>query len=162
MICLGLDISGRTGWAVMGPGAAPQFGAYETAGNSPAAKAAFSDWLDGLIRRTRPRLVVVEAPVVTKPRKAEGRSSSAGYNFKAWYLRGVAEAVVGAHRVELREVQPATLKKFGAGSGRADKPAMIRAAQMLYGVALGPKQDDEADALHLAAYGRQTLGRDRR
>ncbi len=154
MITLGLDIASSTGWA----SSAGEFGVYQTAGNSPAAKAAFYDWLGGLLRRVRPALVVVEAPVVTKPRKGEGRLSSAGYNFKAWYLRGAAEAAIGAQGLQLVEVMPATLKKFATGSGRADKLAMVKAARLLYGAPLSEDQDDVADALHLAAWGR-TLGR---
>ncbi len=52
---------------------------------------------------------------------------------------------------EYKAVHSATLKKWAAGNGRADKQAMIRAAQRFW--CIEPQDDNEADALCLLAYG---------
>ena len=70
-------------------------------------------------------------------------------------LARVQGAVLAAlHRAgidEYRFVNPTTLKMFATGRGRASKGEMIAAAEALGG---SPADDDQADAFHLARFGR--------
>lgn len=64
-------------------------------------------------------------------------------------LRGAIKVFCGQHNVPYYAVNPGTLKKFGAGNGRAKKPEMIAAARTKYGYR--GSNDDEADAMHMRA-----------
>lgn len=68
-------------------------------------------------------------------------------------LRGIVCLVASQIGAEVRWVNPASLKKFATGNGRAKKPDMIRFAQIHYGITTD--NDNIADALHVAAYVRQ-------
>lgn len=68
-------------------------------------------------------------------------------------LRGVIEQVANEIGAELLPVNPATLKKFATGHGRATKLDMIRACERQFG--LRNLTEDEADARMLLAYAEQ-------
>ena len=75
-------------------------------------------------------------------------------------LRGAVEIFAFRHKMPVRLFNPATIKKFITGSGRAKKPQVIRAVELYLKKA--PRNDNEADAaalLSLAEYdlNRQTL-----
>lgn len=68
-------------------------------------------------------------------------------------LRGVLFAAIGTldpERNKLITCQPARLKKFATGNGRATKKDMIQAAQRQTGYK--PANSDEADAIFLALW----------
>jgi Holliday junction resolvasome RuvABC endonuclease subunit len=54
-------------------------------------------------------------------------------------------------------VNPATLKAFATGSGRAQKPQMIAAANFNYRLDLQEDEADAADAAHVCAWAMQQL-----
>ena len=53
-------------------------------------------------------------------------------------------------------VHTTELKKWAAGSGRADKAAMVEACRRRSG--RDPRDDNEADAILIALWGAETLG----
>jgi hypothetical protein len=65
-----------------------------------------------------------------------------------------AQAFAAEHGFEILPVHSATLKKFATGSGRAEKGAMIQAAKFF---GFNPKDDNEADAIHLLRYALQEV-----
>lgn len=85
-----------------------------------------------------------------------GRTNLAVIEFHG-KLRGIIEQVAGEIGAMLCPVNPATLKKFATGSGRAKKPDMIRACALQFGLA--NLTGDEADARMCLAYAEQWLKR---
>lgn len=89
---------------------------------------------------SRPDLVVME----DLPRNAMGAGITG-------QVQGIIREVLQANRVPYLLVSAATLKKFGSGSGRADKAGM-RAAWLEYSGVDNPR-DDEVDAAWLRVLG---------
>lgn len=92
--------------------------------------------------------LVFEAPLLPRAR-LDGRGhlvaapTSIATTRKLQGLAGVAEMVGVRRGLEVREVFLQTVKKELGGSGRAEKPDMVRAAKRC---GLNPKNTDEADA----------------
>lgn len=120
----------------------------------------FQRWLQAMILEHRPTYVVFEAPMLPKARfdRATGKMTQAPTTIattrKLQGLAGVCEMVVfdlnfeGRNKpswtqVEVREVFLQTVKKELAGSGRAEKPDMMRAAKRC---GVDVRTYDEADA----------------
>jgi Holliday junction resolvasome RuvABC endonuclease subunit len=59
-------------------------------------------------------------------------------------LRGVIRLVAAERNIPCRGYKPTTIKAFATGSGRADKPQMVRAAKTILG--LDTEDDNIADA----------------
>lgn len=72
-------------------------------------------------------------------------------------VRGVVEEVACSLQVDLLPVNPATLKAFATGSGRAKKPDMIRALERHFGIRV--VDDNEADAIWVLKYAQQYQSR---
>lgn len=70
---------------------------------------------------------------------------------------GIVFRELHRRRVPVLEVTPSTLKVWATDNGGADKGRMIARALEL-GAAIGPDDDDEADAYLLRALGRHVLG----
>lgn len=68
-------------------------------------------------------------------------------------LRGIIKLVASELEVETVAVNPATLKSFACGNGRAKKHDMIRAAQVQLGIVTS--DDNVADALFVLEYAKQ-------
>lgn len=66
-------------------------------------------------------------------------------------VAGVVKNLLYRRKILTYLVPPATLKKAATGDGRAKKPEMIAAAQILWPKC--PNNDNIADAFHLARYG---------
>lgn len=81
----------------------------------------------------------------------EGSFGSHNPNIQAVHneLRGVIKLVAAELGVPFRGFNPATLKKFATGNGRAKKPQMIRAAETMLGVLT--TDDNIADAAFVHA-----------
>ena len=148
---LALDLATLTGFC-HGPGdtgEVPTIGSFrlpKTDADLGRFLRAYRDWLTELVSEVEPELVVYESPVLHNVtslitvRKLNG-------------LCGMTEVVIGdlnaayrkagAAEIEVAEVSPTSVKKALTGNGRAEKPDMIRAAE-LYG--LNPACSDEADA----------------
>ena len=145
LLVLGLDIASRTGWALSDG----RYGAFEggdTTGHSQAC-GAFGDWLSGFITENQPSAVVVEGLV----------KGGIGFNAKAFKMAGVAAYICQIREIAMTEYAPCALKKYATGKGNARKPDMIAAANKRFGVRLTENQDDEADALFLAAWGAENV-----
>lgn len=67
-----------------------------------------------------------------------------------WGMEATLCAWCEHHRIPYRGVEVSTIKLAATGYGKAKKPAMIAAAQAL---GFDPRNDNEADALHLLRYG---------
>jgi len=68
-------------------------------------------------------------------------------------LAGIIKLVAAELCVETRSYKPATIKKFATGSGRAQKPQMIRACETILGLRV--TSDDEADAIWILEMAKQ-------
>lgn len=146
MILLSLDLALKTGYAVGPSDGKPLFGAYRIP-HSPEDLGAclqhFGEWLEDSIAVHQPRVVVFEAPIFNA-----GKTSLATARL-LYSLAGVTELICRRARVICREANLMTVKKFWAGTGRADKSQMMEAARR-YGFDV--KTSDEADALAIWAY----------
>lgn len=85
-------------------------------------------------------LVVVERVI---------RHSSADSAHVYGGLLAHVEAWCESHGVRMESVSPGTIKKFATGKGNSDKAAMLEAARA---AGFSPRDDNEADALHLLRY----------
>jgi crossover junction endodeoxyribonuclease RuvC len=73
-----------------------------------------------------------------------------------WWL--VVDRLMSKAGIEVATVAPMTLKVYGAGTGKATKPAMLAAAREHWGLHFDITNDDIADAVVLAAMGARWLG----
>lgn len=147
---LALDLSTATGWAAGRPDGSPRFGTQRFPGGEDLGRSlqAFEDWLVGMIAVEQPAVVVFEAPILN------GGKTSLATARLLYCLAGLTELVCRKAQVQCREANLMTVKKFWAGSGRADKPAMIAAAKR-YGFDV--RNPDEADAVAVWAHAVHTL-----
>jgi crossover junction endodeoxyribonuclease RuvC len=145
VVVLGIDPgSRRCGWA-----AVSRVGARLVALDSgvlapgdlplPSRLAALLDGLGVVLARTGADAVSVESAFCgISPRSA----------LVLGHARGVALAAAARAGVPVFEYAPAAVKRAFTGSGRADKPQMVRTARQLLGV--DPRLADEADAVAVA------------
>ena len=103
-------------------------------------------WLETTMATLRPHVVVYEVPT---PR---GRGQAAITQLGTVALIDMAACDVGA---DIMWWKPSQLKKWATGHGHADKAAMLLACREMYGFT--PERDDEADALLLLEWARETL-----
>ena len=144
MKLLALDLSTHTGWAVGEHVDQPRFGTFhlpKTGDDIGTFVAAFDDWLCSMIAVEGLDELVFEAPLMIGGANAKTNITTVR---KLMALASHTEFVCHRQGVMCREANLATVKKFFAGSGRAQKPDMIRSAQR-YGFAV--KDDNQADAL---------------
>lgn len=141
---LALDLATRLGWACGRPDGEPSYGTKvlpSTGEDIGRFAEAYNEWLLDMITLESPGLVVFEAPILagqttlTTARKLTGL---------AWHT----EFVCRLREIRCAEHHLQSVKKFFAGSGRADKAAMIAAARRQ---GWDPKDDNAADALGLWA-----------
>lgn len=149
MTVLGIDQASATGWAVWSDNKITDSGTAYFKGSDKGKKfSEFESWLKTTIQTYNPDVLFFEAP----------------------HFRGYAATLIGVgmvalmHKVcyelglPLESVHSQTLKKFATGKGfKVDKDAMTEAAAKLTGKDLSVKKDNnEADAIHLAYYGGET------
>jgi Holliday junction resolvasome RuvABC endonuclease subunit len=92
-----------------------------------------------LALRPCPALAVVEAPFMG--------ILSPGTTIKLGMVHGVVRACLDRHGIPLATIQPAALKTWATGHGKASKAEMVKAANALGFPCKGAKWSDEADAL---------------
>lgn len=140
------DIATRTGWCCGGGESIPRHGSrhfpqFKDLGPG-AGFFAFEQWVADLIANLKPDVVVFEAPILAgKTQIATTRR-----------LQGMAAIVEKvAYEADCRcfEATLSSVKKYFAGHGRAEKPAMMKAATDR-GFDIG--NDDEADACAVWLY----------
>lgn len=145
---LGIDLGTKCGWALMAGRELHKSGVWDLTpkrGDSPGMRIIAMRSHVGTIT-SGVRLVVYERPHLRGGHAASVLSHLEGELLAHCYLIGV----------EHTAVHSATLKKFATGSGRADKAAMIVAAKRINP---NVEDDNEADAIMLAAYGAGLLGK---
>lgn len=138
---LGLDIATHTGFYSVHESGTWNFTESKRR-NDNKMHGAFRVMLLSFIRRYGIRRIVAEDVSVNRHFYDMRRLAE---------LRGILLAV--CDEMDLPEpefVNPATLKKFATGDGRADKAAMIRACREKY--RYEPVDDNAADACHLYHY----------
>ena len=149
MNILALDCGIRTGWASWSRGFM-ESGVQEFAlqrGESPGMRfIRFRKWLVEMLKTTDAVVIAFE--------QAHHRGGYAVDLLVGMTTRIVEEAALRG--IETAAVHSATLKKFATGSGRADKSAMMSAAEKRWGKR--PATDDEADALCLLAWAIKNCG----
>lgn len=141
---LALDLATKVGWACGRPGEEPGYGTKvlpSTGEDIGRFAEAFNEWLLDMITLEDPGLVVFEAPILAGTTQAATARKLMGL---AWHT----EFVCRLRDVRCAEHHLQSVKKFFAGNGRADKAAMIAAAQRQ---GWSPKDDNASDALGLWA-----------
>lgn len=167
---LALDLATSTGWCAGAGDASPAYGSV-TMPDTKEEVGPFLDFFDRWLHRkitevleeagvvtavgdygTYPTdakvYLIFEAPVLPRAR-LDNRGhlvqapTTIATTRKLQGLAGVTEMVGVRRHLEVREVHLQTVKKELSGSGRGEKPDMIRAAKRC---GLNPKNSDEADA----------------
>ena len=151
---LGLDLGTKTGWAIRTAAGRVTSGHHELTlrrGESPGMRfLRFRAFLRELLELGELGPGSVVAYEQAHHRGGHATSLAVG-------LVTVALEEAAARELETAPVHTGTLKKFATGSGAAGKPAMIEAAQELFGLP-DLTSDDEADALHVLAWAADELG----
>lgn len=163
---LALDTSTHCGWATDAletEGGPPRFGTWELGGYSPKAVGhAFGklfDLIDTEIKALRITHVVIEAPLNVyahsgfKGSKARKEPDLSAALLGFW---AIAEGAAAVNRVQMFQVQPATVRKHFIANGRHPDP---KAAVMARCRQLGwkPQNDNEGDALSIWDYAKSVL-----
>jgi Holliday junction resolvasome RuvABC endonuclease subunit len=152
MIILALDCATKTGWALMQDGKLVESGVEKfeaKRGESPGLRfLRFRTFIDRMAGLMLERAAAANVGCVMVYEQAHHRGGSATELCVGMTTR--VQEVAAANGIEYATVHTATLKKFATGSGRAGKPEMVEAARKRWGVE--PADDNEADALMLAAY----------
>lgn len=150
---LALDLMGHTGWACRSDDGQVMYGTetfrspHQT--ESPGLRwLRFRNWLVKMNKETQPSIIFFEE-VKAFPLQNFGRDSKVYYSFEAHLL-----AFCEAAKLECRGINPGTIKKFIAGSGKAPKEAVMSAvrAQGYY-----PKDSNQGDAIALLLYAESEL-----
>jgi crossover junction endodeoxyribonuclease RuvC len=142
---LALDLGTRTGWASGPVGGDPRYGA-QTIGKPGEEVGRFAHLFDAflsdLITDEHPYVIVFESPILPRVTRPETVRKLMGL---AWHT----ELVAYRRDIECREANIQQVKKFFAGYARADKSAMIAAAQ---GRGWKVFDDNIADALGIWSF----------
>jgi Holliday junction resolvasome RuvABC endonuclease subunit len=147
-VILTLDIATVTGWAVSQPGRnGPLYGSHRmvsgTIGDDLGrALAAFRDWLTDMLAIHNPDEIWFEAPVPTTNRSIATMRLLMAYP-------AFAEELAYRRNTPIFEAHSGTIRKAVLGSGRAQKPDVLRWAALR---GHSPHDDNAADALLLLAY----------
>lgn len=124
---LALDISVEgCGWAAGAPDGDPRFGTVRLPNRGQdmgATGCAFEKWLDAMMVVEKPVVVAFEAPLLIGPRTHFQTAR------KLMGLAFLCETIATRHDARCYEENNATLKKWFAGHGRAEKPDMIAVAK---------------------------------
>lgn len=153
---LALDIAYRTGWAHDGGmDGVPVTGVYDTrksAGDAAtgyrmgATFESFRRWLIGKIDEVKPWSIAFEAPLHVL--RAGVRSNQQTLRI-LFGLAAMAEAVAYELDIAIAEANIGTIKSHFAGSGKADKDAMVARCQQLRWDIGAPADHNRADAAGL-------------
>ena len=143
MIVLALDLAGNTGWCLGDSKERPIFGSIalpKTGTDVGRYLAAYHEWIVPKLKAEAPGRCVIEAPILPY------KKSTVATARKLMGLAGHTEYVCHRMGVRCSEVGLQSIKLFLAGSGRADKEAMVKSARM-YGFDV--ENHDQADAIGL-------------
>lgn len=143
---LALDLATNIGMAIGDPRELPAHRSFtlpSTGDDVGRFLDAFDIWLSDTITVERPTICAFEAPIIHA-----GKTSYLTAR-KLMCLAGHTEFVLRRRDVPCFEGNVTQVKKFFAGSGRAQKGDVMAVARRL---GLDPKNDDEADAVALFAF----------
>lgn len=147
MSVLALDIATKAGWAVWSPSLPIVFGTINLKDDEPTDR-------ERLLRFWRELRDIhirfgIDHLFYEKPISFGGKGGHA--HIVVHQLVGIAEMWSAMMDIPADGVNPSTLKKFGTGNGRADKPMMIAAAERHWQVKVD--DDNQADALLIMSWG---------
>ena len=153
MKILALDQATAAGWAVVeDSGRILASGTWQLAAKSRTGESRgmryirFRRHLRGAIEEWGPALICHEQTLLRG-----GAATEIANGLKALILEAAAE-----YGIEVSCVHTTELKKWATGSGRAEKPDMIRAAETLSGRPVG--DDNEADAILIGLWASSIYG----
>jgi Holliday junction resolvasome RuvABC endonuclease subunit len=147
-VILALDCATKTGWCLMKDGKVFESGVQDFSKSRGESNGAmflrFRQWLhmmmDGLGWEREVHLVIYEAA-----HHRGGAATEIAVN-----MTGRVQELAEEAHIPFASVHTGTLKKFATGNGAASKEDMVRQAAIMLG--RQPIDDNEADAVHLAAY----------
>lgn len=140
MIVLSLDLATRTGWCAARAGDPVRVGTNRlpsTGKDMGTFLNAHLDFMERAIINHRPDVVVYESPILRS-----GNTQIATLR-KLYSLAGVTEMACANHGLKVFEVHLQTAKAMLAGTGRAQKHEMIKAARRR---GVDVEDDNQADA----------------
>ena len=148
MKILAIDPGTKTGWAFSDGEGRVESGTNVLKLRAGEAKTMryirFTKWLDDMFLMLRPTLVIFE------------KTHMRGYEATKFMMNliGRIETICNEWEITYTDVHTGTLKKFATGSGKGSKNDMIRLAEKKHQKVVD--SDDEADALHMLDYARET------
>lgn len=153
MRILSLDQATATGWAVVeDSGAVVASGIWKLADRKRTGESRgmryirFRHQLAAAIEEYKPAMICHEQTLLRG-----GAATEIANGLKALILEAAA-----FHGLEVSCVHTTELKKWATGNGRAEKPEMIRAANLLSGRV--PSDDNEADAILIGLWASSIYG----
>lgn len=145
MLILALDLASRTGWALVRDGVVIESGVQDF-----TKRRGESNGL--LFLRARQWLCSLPRPDLIAYEQAHFRGGAATEICVGLQTR--AQEMAAEHGIESAPVPTGTLKKWAAGSGKADKNMMIAWATEKLGRV--PEDDNEADAVAVGLWAAET------
>jgi Holliday junction resolvasome RuvABC endonuclease subunit len=154
MLILALDVGTSTGWALLGATGRIESGTQRfdlKRGESPGMRfIAFTRWLAEVARVPDDAAPSpIELIAFEQPHHRGGAATELLIGFTTRIVEFCAR-----HGIQHAAVHSATLKRWATGDARADKQLMRAACAARWGHM--PQTDDEADAVALVYYARQT------
>lgn len=150
MIILGLDCALKTGWAITNNGKIIASGTQDFSKQRGESNGTvflrYRNWLRKMLEDNQVFLVAYE-----RAHHRGGAATEIAVN-----LTGRIQELCVDLGIEYAAVHTATLKKFACGSGKADKQAMIAAAEKIKGASC--EDDNEADAILIARWANENYG----
>ena len=145
---LALDLATKTGWA-RNYGPEPRSGVVKFKGKSRGAR--FVELLDWL-RQFNKVIYMADLIVFETPHMRGGPATRSCVGFSS-----MVEYFAALNGLQVDEYCPDAIKRFATGTAKASKEQMIEAARKL---GYNPKDDNEADAIHLLRLAESQGGRD--
>lgn len=155
-VMLGLDLGLKTGYAYVIGGACPVSGVWSNEPRKMTRDGARFLNLDRRLEWLRGDFGRIDFVVYEDVRFS--KYVTAAQHWAAY--RTVVQLFCERHAIPYEGVPVTTLKKFATGTGRADKPAMIRA--FVRDTMRTPADDNEADAYHALRWGLEMTRQGRR
>jgi len=155
MKILALDLGTKTGWAFGGAKDTDQVysGTQDFSlkrGESPGMRLlSFDKWIYEMLAKHKPKMVGYEMP-----HQRGGHSTQLLLS-----MLGILHVACEKAGIEYASVHSATLKKSATGSGKASKEDMVIVATEKFNRKV--IDDNEADALHILAWARDTFEKEK-
>lgn len=143
-IILAIDMATKTGWACNNPEASGvENMKVKTTESRGMIFIRFSAWLEEMIAKVKPELIVYEQP------HARGRAATEVLNGLLAYVTEKCER----HGIEFTSCHSGTLKVFVTGNGKGSKEVLMKAYEKKWGKP--PIDDNECDARWLLEWAKK-------